>query len=305
MTPLSLDKKYLFENFNYINLNQAKLKVELDEDNALNDQEESLVLQNDLNNQFSMLTNVIDCWLHINSQTSDIYFQNLTKLSLNNSKIGQITASTFAGLVNLRILRLSNNQLASVNAYTFDGLENLNELSLNGNKLTTIEDYSFICLKKLSKLWLNGNQLEEISDQAFYGLKCLVKLCLHNNNLRKLTGGSLSGLVNLEILSLHTNSLRKLKFEMFVVLFKLRFVSLYENKRARYVSFHDKSLYIHSDTMLKLDEFKCVHEFDKFLAQFSQLFKIRARFYESVRNLNNRISKRNDDLNQHSIDDMP
>lgn len=94
---------------------------------------------------------------------------SISDLNLESNRLKHVTASTFAGLSNLKYLNLENNQIAQIDEQAFAHLTRLSTLNLGKNYLKHIPSHIFVTLVNLDRLDLSAqnSMLKEIEDFAF------------------------------------------------------------------------------------------------------------------------------------------
>ncbi|NXI88825.1 LRC19 protein, partial [Rhipidura dahli] len=114
------------------------------------------------------------------------FFQNVTKLSLKNSRI-----------------TLEDRDKEILGYFI-----NLTELHLNENNITVLCNYSFYNLKKLVTLDISNNSISTVHKAAFAGLNHLSVLNLSYNMIAQLDSDTFTSLESLTILNLQYNFLK-------------------------------------------------------------------------------------------------
>ena len=139
---------------------------------------------------------------------------NLSKLFLQNNKLGNNSQVLFGCKLNLEVLNLSRNRF-STNPFKFFFFDDLRILDLSHNSLSsfTLKELNYSHGFKLSKLYLQNNQLTSLSPDLFTWVQHLEILNLSENNLctDMINVSGLSQLVRLTDLDLDGNNINSLK----------------------------------------------------------------------------------------------
>ncbi|NXQ31463.1 LRC19 protein, partial [Alaudala cheleensis] len=113
-------------------------------------------------------------------------FQNITKLSLKNSKITleDHDKEILGHFINLTELHLNENNITVLNNNSFYNLKNLITLDISNNCITTVHKAAFAGLNQLSVLNLSYNMIAQLDSDTFTSLESLKVLNLQHNFLK-------------------------------------------------------------------------------------------------------------------------
>lgn len=180
------------------------------------------------------------------SNNSFAHLNELKQLSIERCKLGELSASVFNGLTQLKqlIIRsqnmdwdiqlnikssslfndlkrleqldLSTNNLISLPEDLFCDLHSLNSLNLSSNSFSDVASIGFSSKQRstrqckiasLNSLDLTNNRLKVLTDRGFGVLNSLKQLTLHDNQISRAEENSLFGLNELNLLVLSNNEL--------------------------------------------------------------------------------------------------
>ncbi|RXN17913.1 carboxypeptidase N subunit 2-like protein [Labeo rohita] len=122
---------------------------------------------------------------------------------------------TFGSLTNLTRLLLNNNKIGALGAGIFDSLHKLETLQLRGNGLSYLPSLLFHRLHKLQELDLSFNLISSVSADVFQNNSLLRTLSLQTNSISQLPAGIFTHLDHLEELNLRSNPISNLSAETF------------------------------------------------------------------------------------------
>ncbi|NXH51185.1 LRC19 protein, partial [Rhabdornis inornatus] len=112
-------------------------------------------------------------------------FQNITKLSLKNSKITleDHDKEILGRFINLTELHLNENNITILKNNSFYNLKNLITLDISNNCISTVHKAAFAGLNQLSVLNLSYNMIAQLDSDTFTSLGSLTVLDLQYNFL--------------------------------------------------------------------------------------------------------------------------
>ncbi|XP_078507445.1 uncharacterized protein LOC144767964 [Lissotriton helveticus] len=176
----------------------------------------------------------------------------LSKLSLLNNHITNLTDETFLHCPAIKALDLSRNRLKSLHCLDFVHGNDLQSLVAQHNLLDHLEGCSLSPQRftNLQNLTLSYNRILTVGHNAFAFAPNLTHLSLEFNNIAYLSKGALKGLSKLEILRLDNNLLTDLYEESFASLTNLRHLLLRNNRVA--VIFPNTFMNLHKLQILDL-----------------------------------------------------
>ncbi|RNA26625.1 insulin-like growth factor-binding complex acid labile subunit isoform X3 [Brachionus plicatilis] len=137
---------------------------------------------------------------------------NLTNLSIKNSKVEKLTNRIFSQLDDLINLDLYSNKINSISNQCFANLKNLKILNLSHNCLKKLNQYELNGLNKLEKLEMNNNSIEIIHPKALKQLHRLEILIIYSNRIKKIEPSTFMFQKNLKYLNLENNLIANLNF---------------------------------------------------------------------------------------------
>ncbi|XP_073349482.1 uncharacterized protein [Pagrus major] len=178
---------------------------------------------------------------------------NTTRLSIQSSKLSNITASHLSLVPLLNNLQLYHNNLSSLPPDLLQHVPHLNTLDLTGNRLVHLPPTIFSCaalrslvlknnlIQKADAEWfpdnssltwldLSGNRLAGVPAALLHKLPSLETLDLSDNNLQDLQPDALKNLPHLVTLNLNGNKLTSLKPATFTHNLKLTQLFLQQNQ---------------------------------------------------------------------------
>jgi Leucine-rich repeat (LRR) protein len=161
-----------------------------------------------------------------NLKAGDFSGMKLTRLSLANNLIQDLSPDTFADQTEITELDLSSNKLSYISDKLFARLKKLRVLDLSNNSLTLIEADTFLETKSLFALALNSNKIENLDPALLSGLGQLIELNLSDNNLKELKLGVFDDLVSLSSLGLRQNPLEKIPDLFFIKIPLVKLISV-------------------------------------------------------------------------------
>ena len=137
---------------------------------------------------------------------------NLSTLSIRNSRVGRVEQGAFEGLAAIRTLSMVQGEIDSLAPGAFRSLGTLDTLQLYGNDLTSLPAGAFDGLASLRWLNLQSNALADLDPGSFRGLSTLRYLYLDGNRLQSLPEGIFDDLTGLRWrLNLSDNQLEALR----------------------------------------------------------------------------------------------
>lgn len=142
---------------------------------------------------------------------TNLNYNKIEQLNLNDHQICSIEENTFKDLLNLKSLNLRWNNLECLNVNMFrDCLNKLEDLYLCQNSVNSIDDFSFKSLQCLQNLYLKFNEITKINELTFNGLENLLILDLSNNSIESIDLNAFSNMLNLTRLSLRYNMIHEI-----------------------------------------------------------------------------------------------
>lgn len=176
-------------------------------------------------------------WLHdsrLSSLCKSLGINPLSKLSLLNNNITNLTNETFLHCPVIKAFDLSRNRLRRLHCLNFVHGNDLQSLAVQHNLLDSLEGCSGSPQRftNLQTLTLSYNRILTVGHNAFSFAPNLVNLSLEFNNIAYLFKGALKGLSKLEILRLDNNLLTDLYDKSFASLTNLRHLLLRNNRVA-------------------------------------------------------------------------
>nr|XP_029494286.1 uncharacterized protein LOC115111895 isoform X1 [Oncorhynchus nerka] len=137
------------------------------------------------------------------------FFRDLKTLSLDRNNISQLNPAWFSQPAILQNLTLIQNHIEVVEDSMLSGLTGLISLNLTRNMIQSIAPGSFSTLSHLASLDLSGNRIVTISPGSFSGLTGLTSLNLASNRIKSISPGCFSALISLAYLDLSGNRLTR------------------------------------------------------------------------------------------------
>ena len=114
-------------------------------------------------------------------------FQHLKSLSLDNNGLFVINSLVKFSLNNLEVLNLDNNIITDINILEKVKFPSLQILWLNNNNISDISVFERVKFKQLQHLWLNNNNISDISVFKKAYLNKLERLYLKNNKIEDIS----------------------------------------------------------------------------------------------------------------------
>ena len=163
------------------------------------------------------------------------FANNLTQLNLDNSRLMELSNTTFQYLAktSLRSLSARYCNIKTVTSGTFQHLAKLQYVSLENNVIETIEEDAFLNVNELITLDLSRNRLPYVPDANSVKLRNLKQLVLSHNSIAatsKLTPASFIGYDKLEELTLQSNQIITIPSNVFIHVPNLRSLMLGYNR---------------------------------------------------------------------------
>ena len=114
---------------------------------------------------------------------------NLTEITIEKSKLLEITQESFTNLKLLTSIKIVGNNLRTISEHSFDDNVNLQKLNLTSNRIKAIANNTFSSLINLEVLDLSHNRLTSVDTVNFAVLVSMQVLKLNDNKLRDLKSG--------------------------------------------------------------------------------------------------------------------
>uniref|UniRef100_UPI00358E6221 leucine-rich repeat transmembrane neuronal protein 3-like n=1 Tax=Myxine glutinosa TaxID=7769 RepID=UPI00358E6221 len=131
--------------------------------------------------------------------------RRLTWLYIDHNFVQTISPGAFSGVHRLRELILGSNRIGDLDASTFRQLPNIRNLDLSYNHLEHLAPGLFSGLRKLQSLQLRANAIRSLPNRPFRDCRALEFLDLGYNRLRALPRTSFTGLKHLTELHVERN----------------------------------------------------------------------------------------------------
>uniref|UniRef100_A0A8C4PW84 Leucine rich repeat transmembrane neuronal 4 n=1 Tax=Eptatretus burgeri TaxID=7764 RepID=A0A8C4PW84_EPTBU len=131
--------------------------------------------------------------------------RRLTWLYIDHNFVQTVSPGAFSGVHRLRELILGSNRIGDLDASTFQPLPNIRNLDLSYNRLEHLAPGLFSGLRKLQSLQLRANAIRSLPNRPFRDCRALEFLDLGYNRLRALPRTSFTGLKHLTELHVERN----------------------------------------------------------------------------------------------------